>query len=60
MRNGRKIIKFCLFCSCAEDLGGDVEHHPMLAHFYNGSYEVRDVLRELIANKSLTKIQTNR
>lgn len=29
-------------------------------HFFNGSYEVRDVLMELLNNKSLTSISNNR
>lgn len=31
-----------------------LESNPKYSHFFNGSYAVQDVLRELLNNKSLT------
>lgn len=42
------------------DSGRDLMKNPSYAHFFNGSYEVRDVLRELLNNKSLTSSLTNK
>lgn len=37
-----------------------IQNHPNYAHFFNGSYEVYDVLKELLSNKSLTSASIKR